>query len=183
LKQGATDSKLWSRDEESQPAVSETIAAHCRFKASIVANDERESIARNDSRSRRILNFGHTTAHALESVTQYRRFRHGEAVGYGMLVAGELSKNLGMLATGELESLRHAVGLCGPLPRATDLDPRALIRAMQTDKKRVDGSISWVVLEKIGRAKIISGSEIDPAALRAALRAGLADTRLTASGS
>src|SRR5437588_719599 len=72
----------------------ELIAAHCRFKASIVMRDEREEIDRADARSRRILNFGHTAAHALEKVTGYRRFRHGEAVGYGMLVAGEISKSL-----------------------------------------------------------------------------------------
>src|SRR5688500_4078509 len=54
------------------------IAAHCGFKASIVANDERESTDRSDAKSRRILNFGHTTAHALEAVTNYRVFRHGE---------------------------------------------------------------------------------------------------------
>ena len=99
----------------------ELIAAQCRFKASIVARDEREEITRTDRRSRRILNFGHTTAHALEKVTGYRRFRHGEAVGRGMLVAGEMSKSLGMLASGELESLREAVRLCGPLPCAHDL--------------------------------------------------------------
>ena len=68
------------------------IAAHCSFKASIVANDERESTSRADAKSRRVLNFGHTTAHALETITSYRTFRHGEAVGYGMLVAGELSQ-------------------------------------------------------------------------------------------
>ncbi len=72
------------------------IAAHCGFKASIVANDERESTSRSDAKSRRVLNFGHTTAHALETITNYRAFRHGEAVGYGMLVAGELSRNLGL---------------------------------------------------------------------------------------
>src|SRR5207237_3258014 len=52
-----------------------TIAAHCRFKAAIVAGDERESTDRSDDRSRKILNFGHTTAHALEAATGYRRFR------------------------------------------------------------------------------------------------------------
>src|SRR5574341_198490 len=77
--------------------LADVIAAHCSFKASIVAGDEREEISRTDTRSRRILNFGHTTAHALEKVTNYRRFRHGEAVGYGLLVAGEISKSLGML--------------------------------------------------------------------------------------
>lgn len=71
------------------------IACHCSFKAAIVASDEREDIVRRDHRSRRILNFGHTIGHALEAVTSYRRFRHGEAVGHGILVAGELSKNLG----------------------------------------------------------------------------------------
>ena len=149
------------------------IAAHCRFKASIVAGDERESIDRNDNRSRRILNFGHTTAHALEAVTGYRRFRHGEAVGYGMLVAGEISKNLGMLAAGELELLREAVRLCGPLPRADDLDVGELMRVMKSDKKSVAGKIKWVLLEKIGSARIVDGREIDALALRTALREGL----------
>src|SRR5690349_8181146 len=73
------------------------IAANCEFKAKIVRNDEREATTRTDAKSRRILNFGHTTAHALEAITKYRVFRHGEAVGYGMLVAGELSQDLGLL--------------------------------------------------------------------------------------
>ncbi len=147
-----------------------TIAAHCRFKASIVAGDEREALNRDDRRSRRILNFGHTTAHALESLTRYRRFRHGEAVGYGVLVAGALSKNLGMLGSGELELLREAVRACGPLPRANDLDIGALIRAMKSDKKSVGGRIKWVLLERIGSARIVDGNEIDALALRASLR-------------
>ena len=100
-----------ARAEVSGADLDEVIAAHCRFKAAIVAGDEQEAIGRADHRSRRILNFGHTTAHALEKLTGYRRFRHGEAVGYGMLVAGEISKNLGMLPSGELESLREAVRL------------------------------------------------------------------------
>ncbi len=146
------------------------IAAHCHFKASIVAGDERESIDRDDRRSRRILNFGHTTAHALESVTGYRRFRHGEAVGYGILVAGALSKNLGMLSSGELELLRDAVAACGPLPRANDIDISRLMRAMKSDKKSVAGQIKWVLLEKIGSARIVDGNQIEPLALRASLR-------------
>src|SRR5256886_6875921 len=82
----------------------ELIAAHCRFKASIVMRDEREEIDRDDARSRRILNFGHTVAHALEKVTRYRRFRHGEAAGFGMLVAGEISQSLGLLPPPAVES-------------------------------------------------------------------------------
>src|SRR6266550_2075918 len=64
--------------------LAQLIASHCAFKASIVAADEREELTRRDARSRRILNFGHTIAHALEAVTKYRQFRHGEAVGHGM---------------------------------------------------------------------------------------------------
>jgi 3-dehydroquinate synthase len=153
--------------------VAATIAAHCRFKASIVTADERENPGRTDHRSRRILNFGHTTAHALEVVTAYRRFRHGEAVGYGMLVAAEISKSLGMLPSRELESIREAVTLCGPLPRADDLPATHLIKAMARDKKAVAGSLKWVLLERIGRARMVDESEIKLQVLRSALRAGL----------
>jgi len=73
------------------------IAAHCEFKASIVANDEREATNRLDTRSRRILNFGHTTAHAIEAITYYKVFRHGEAVGYGVFEARENAKTLCLL--------------------------------------------------------------------------------------
>jgi 3-dehydroquinate synthase len=149
------------------------IAAQCGFKASIVANDERESTSRSDAKSRRVLNFGHTTAHALETITSYRTFRHGEAVGYGMLVAGELSKNLGLLNAGDLELLRDAVKLCGPLPRADHLDSNQIIRALQHDKKSVDGQINWVLLEAIGRPRIVEGRLISAKALRLSLRAGL----------
>jgi len=149
------------------------IAAQCRFKASIVAGDEREEIARTDRRSRRILNFGHTTAHALEKVTGYRRFRHGEAVGRGMLVAGEISKSLGMLTSGELESLREAVRLCGPLPSAGDLSIDDIVRAIDRDKKSIGGAVKWILLERIGKPLIVGGREIDKRVLRASLRVGL----------
>ncbi|MGH9915059.1 MAG: 3-dehydroquinate synthase family protein, partial [Pyrinomonadaceae bacterium] len=75
----------------------ELIAAQCSFKASIVSGDEREDIDRTDYRSRKILNFGHTVGHALETLTSYRYFKHGEAVGYGMIAAAEISNRLGLL--------------------------------------------------------------------------------------
>jgi 3-dehydroquinate synthase len=173
LRGSGPDFSLGMQNEDSQTEVCATIAAHCRFKASIVARDEREDISRTDHGSRRILNFGHTTAHALEKLTGYRRFRHGEAVGYGMLVAGEISKNLGTLASGELESLREAVRLCGPLPGAKDLAIDSIIRAMRHDKKSVGGVTKWILLERIGRARIVDGNEIDKPILRSSLSAGL----------
>ncbi len=162
-----------NRDFLLSPEFAELIAAQCAFKASIVAGDERESTARTDIQSRRVLNFGHTTAHALETITNYRYFRHGEAVGYGMLVAGELSRNLGLLDPGELESLRAAVNLCGPLPRADQLDTNQIIHALKHDKKSVGGEINWVLLEGIGRPKIVPGRLISAKSLRLSLRAGL----------
>jgi len=162
-----------SRDFLLSSEFAELIAANCGFKAGIVANDERESTSRADAKSRRILNFGHTTAHALEAVTNYRTFRHGEAVGYGMLVAGELSRNLGLLDPGDLELLREAVHLCGPLPRADNLDLNHIIRALEHDKKSVAGQINWVLLEGVGLPKIVEGRLISAKSLRLSLRAGL----------
>jgi 3-dehydroquinate synthase len=173
MRRCGTDFSLCLSGHESQTEVCATIAAHCRFKASIVTADEREDVSRTDRRSRRILNFGHTTAHAVEKVTKYRRFRHGEAVGYGILVAGELSKSLGMFPPRELELLREAVALCGALPRANDLSATQIIEAMTADKKVVEGKLKWVLLEGIGKPRIVDSAEIKPSLLRAALAAGL----------
>jgi 3-dehydroquinate synthase len=155
------------------PDFERLITAHCMFKASIVANDERESADRTDSKSRRILNFGHTTAHALEKVTNYRWFRHGEAVGYGMLVAGELSKNLDLLDAADLESLREAVNLCGSLPRVEHIDVTEIIDALKFDKKSVQGQINWVLLDKVGSPKIVEGRLSSKRILRRSISDGL----------
>jgi 3-dehydroquinate synthase len=168
-----------AREFERTPAraddLAALIAAQVAFKAKIVTADEREDVGRTDARSRRILNFGHTAAHALEAVTHYRRFRHGEAVGYGMIVAGEISNRLGMLDSSELESLRACIRLAGRLPRADDLDERAILRAIATDKKSVGGHLRWVLLERIGRARIVGAEEIPPHVVRAALHAALVE--------
>lgn len=149
------------------------IAAHAAFKASIVRSDAREDPERNDRRSRRILNFGHTVGHALEELTDYRRFRHGEAVGWGMLVAGELSKNLGLLDQSELELLRAGIRLCGPLPAAGKINVDAILSAVTRDKKSAHGQVQWILLERIGGPRIVSGKEIDVASLKSSIRGAL----------
>jgi 3-dehydroquinate synthase len=163
----------WGSQRLVSSQLEKLIAAHCAFKASIVSADEREDVTRRDHRSRRILNFGHTIGHALESVTGYRRFRHGEAVGHGMLVAGSLSKNLGLLDHPELELLKQAVSLCGPLPAANDLDDNTVADAIRQDKKRSGGRVQWVLLERIGRPVIVDGREIGLKLLKQSLREGL----------
>ena len=155
------------------PEIVNLIRSHCEFKAGIVAGDERENAMRTDKRSRRVLNFGHTIGHALEAVTNYKRFRHGEAVGHGMHVAAEISKNMGLLAASELELLGDGIRLCGPLPPADDLDPSEILRLTQTDKKRVGGNVQWVLLEEIGRPRIVADQEIPRRLIRDAVRRGL----------
>src|SRR6185295_15016226 len=97
-------------------------------------------------------------------------------VGYGMLVAGQISKGLGLLATSELELLRDTVRLAGSLPEASNLDESAIMAAILRDKKSVDGRIKWVLLERIGRARIVDGKEITTRLLRDSLRHGLKRT-------
>ena len=157
------------REEE----LARIIAAQCAFKAEVVAGDEREDLGRDDARSRRVLNFGHTVGHALEAVTAYRRFRHGEAVGHGMIAAAEISKRLALLGASELESLREAVRLAGRLPSASDLDVETICRVLRADKKSVGGSVRWVLLEGIGRARVVDGREVPDAVVRESVRAAL----------
>jgi 3-dehydroquinate synthetase len=90
-----------------------------------------------------------------------------------MLVAGQLSKNLGLLKQSELELLSQAVSRCGPLPNAGDLDESALIKAIAHDKKRTAGNVQWILLERIGRPRIVDGKEIGPRLLRQSVREAL----------
>jgi 3-dehydroquinate synthase len=138
------------------------IAAQVNFKAEIVINDERESLEKNDSHSRKILNFGHTTAHALEKVTGYKYFKHGEAVGYGILVAAEIAKNVANFDQNELKLLNDVVNLTGNLPSCQNIETEQVIRAFAFDKKNVGDSLQWILLEAIGKPKIVMNKEIPP---------------------
>jgi 3-dehydroquinate synthase len=125
------------------------IAESCRIKASVVVADEKESGLR------RILNFGHTAGHALEAVTRYRRFRHGEAVGYGMLVAAELAVARGALAEADRQALTHVIASLGPLPPIGDISMAEVLDAMKHDKKMVDGRLHFVLPTAIGTTAIV----------------------------
>ena len=151
-------------------ALAELIRRHIAFKAAIVAGDERESVDRVDAHSRRILNFGHTIAHALESATDYRRFRHGEAVGRGMIAAAAISRELGLLDEDSFKTLCDAVRLTGRIPTAADLDVEDIFSRHTSDKKSVSGSIKWVLIDRIGHARITDSRSIPPAVIRRAIR-------------
>jgi 3-dehydroquinate synthase len=140
------------------------------FKASIVRQDETENTARADSRSRKVLNFGHTFGHALEKVTNYRRFRHGEAVGQGIIFAAELSKNLEILGQNEVKLLNDVVHRAGRLPSIPDVGPREFLEALKFDKKLTGGHIQWVLLRGIGKPLIVSETDIPRRAITAAVK-------------
>jgi len=149
---------------------SNLILAHVQFKAKVVAGDEQESSNRADSRSRKILNFGHTLAHALEKVTEYRYFRHGEAVGHGILFAAELSKMLALCAENDVKLLNDVVHRAGPLPGLANIDESEVLGAFAADKKNVSGSLQMVLLKGIGKPVIVSERDIPRASFRTCLR-------------
>ena len=161
----ATDQKaIFARVPEVLAAV---IGESCRIKADIVAADEKESGLR------RILNFGHTAGHALESVTNYRRFRHGEAVGYGMLVAAELAVARGALAGTDRKALADVIASLGPLPPIGDIAVAEILEAIKHDKKMIGGRLHFVLPTAIGSTAIVDDvteKEMKKALARVGLR-------------
>jgi 3-dehydroquinate synthase len=135
-------------------AVMRAVARSCEIKAAVVASDERESDRR------RILNYGHTIGHALESLGGYRRLIHGEAVGMGLVAEAELAVHLGYCShdvSGRIRRLVQAAGLPDRLPPKTSF--AALWRAMQHDKKVIGGTVIGVWPVRIGEVVIRPLSE------------------------
>ena len=146
------------------PAVLDAIVAEsCRIKAAIVSADEREG------GRRRVLNFGHTLGHALESATGYRRLLHGEAVGYGMLAALALGERRGVTPPGTAAALRAAIEHLGPLPAVRDLSARAVARGTAHDKKVVGGRLHFVLVTALGHTA--EATDVTSRELVSALRA------------
>ena len=148
--------------KRSPDALQPVIAASCAIKADVVARDERES------GPRRVLNFGHTAGHAIEAITRYKRFRHGEAVGYGMLVASEVAAGRGRLADADRERLFRLVRTLGPMPSIADLAIDDMIDAMRRDKKVVNGRLHYVLATSVGSHDIVD--DVSEGELREALK-------------
>jgi len=147
------------------PAVLEhTIARSCEIKADVVRQDERESGLR------RILNFGHTVGHAVESLTAYRGIRHGEAVAVGMVTSALASREMG-LASGDLVDrivgILQAAGLPHKLPPG--IGHAEIVAAMGLDKKVAHGKLHAVLVRSIGSAFV--ADDVAPEIWLKALRA------------
>jgi 3-dehydroquinate synthase len=139
------------------------VIAECsRIKARVVTADEHET------GERRILNFGHTAGHALEAITNYRRFRHGEAVGLGMLAAAELARARGALSADAADRLRTLIQRLGALPPVDDLSAAECAAATSRDKKVIRGTLHFVLPVAIGKTQIVK--DVKPRELVRALR-------------
>ncbi len=171
IKYGVIDSpSLFERLESTLPAILSRdprallpiIAACSRIKARVVSADEHET------GERRILNFGHTAGHALEAITEYRRFRHGEAVGHGMLAATAIATTRGLLSKSHSKRIVTLIEQTGTLPALNDLSAAACVDATKRDKKVVRGTLHFVLPSAIGRTKIVP--DVTPRELTKALR-------------
>jgi 3-dehydroquinate synthase len=147
----------WGRME-----LERAIAASCRIKAEIVERDEREAGLR------RVLNLGHTLGHALEAVTHYRRFTHGEAVGWGVAGAAAIAARRGLLDQGDADAMRATVDRLGPRPRISDLAAGPILAALRHDKKKKAGRVPFVLPVAVGEVAVLP--DVTDAEIRRALR-------------
>ncbi|NQW09102.1 MAG: 3-dehydroquinate synthase [Alphaproteobacteria bacterium] len=148
----------------------QAIVTACRAKAAVVAEDERESAGGR----RALLNFGHTFAHALEAMAGYNgSLLHGEAVAAGMALAGRLSTRVGLCDGQDVERLIAHLDSLGLPTSLKTVDPDghwaadAMMAHMLKDKKARDGRVVFVLLDRLGAARVVN--DIDPAHPRALL--------------
>jgi 3-dehydroquinate synthase len=143
-------------------ALEHVITRCCRLKADVVEGDERE-----ESGLRAVLNYGHTFCHALESVSGYGVYLHGEAVSIGMLCASRLAEHLGRVDrafTERQENLLTRLGLPVEFPA---LDPRQILAAMAHDKKVEHGRLRFVLPSRMGHVELVG--DVAEKDIRAAL--------------
>ncbi len=152
---------LWERVraiESVDPAELDDVVFACaRYKCEIVAADERDSGLRN------VLNLGHTVGHAIEAASNYQRYRHGEAIGLGLLAALRLSGAAEL--RDEVERILARIGLPTDLDAAIGVDP--ILEALGRDKKRTTAGVGFVLLSEPGEPR--TGQLVAPDDLRVAV--------------
>ena len=139
------------------------VARCCEIKAEVVCVDE------TDGGVRAILNFGHTIGHALEAISHYGKYLHGEAIAIGQIAAARLSAQLLGLPEREVRSIRDLFARAG-LPTALELNAKGrqkLIRAMTLDKKVTSGEVKFVLARRIGNVEF--GQSVSPSQLNSVL--------------
>ena len=124
------------------------IARSCEIKAAVVSEDEKEAGLR------RILNFGHTMAHAIEQETGYVRYNHGEAVAIGMAGAMGISRRLGLIDEATQARVVQLIQRLGLPTKAEGCTVDAMYAGIFHDKKTVNGTVHWVLMKGIGHTEI-----------------------------
>lgn len=137
------------------------IAESVAMKAEVVGEDEEEHGVR------RILNFGHTLGHALESETNYRRFLHGEAVAWGMIAAAQIAVALGRMSAEAAKRLEQTTLAYAKLPSAS-VDAEAIFARLAADKKTLDGQVHFILPRRIGEVEV--ATDVPKAAVIAAVQ-------------
>lgn len=138
--------KILAQDTE---CLEHIISTSCGIKAKVVEQDERES------NYRMILNFGHTIGHAIEALTDYAQFKHGEAIAIGMVYAAKLSCQLGKCSQKTVERIESLVELYGLPSRLPDFPVGKYIESMYRDKKAHDKNIRFILVKDIGKVEIV----------------------------
>lgn len=151
---------LLARDARLLPAI---IARCMRMKMDIVQRDERDGGLRN------ILNYGHTFGHALEAITEYGTWLHGEAVAIGMAVAARIAVANGLLSQEDAQRQQTLLQAFGLPVQCAGIDVEVAIQAMQRDKKVRAGKMRWVLATGIGHAEVFS--DIDTHIVRESIQA------------
>ncbi|MGB9403990.1 MAG: 3-dehydroquinate synthase [Candidatus Acidiferrales bacterium] len=128
-------------------AVARVVERCIRAKAAIVAKDERESGLRQ------VLNLGHTLGHAFETAGNYRRFQHGEAVGWGLMGAALLSYSTNRMGYADVDRIARVVMSVGDLPKLPGLRAPQILRLIHGDKKARHGRVGWVLPRRIGKVE------------------------------
>jgi 3-dehydroquinate synthase len=129
-------------------ALAHAVMRSIEIKADIVARDEREA------GERALLNFGHTFGHAIETGLGYGQWLHGEAVAAGMVMAADLSRRLGYLGEADVTRVLSLLQRAGLPTDAPAFAPERFLELMSVDKKAKDGRLRFVVLERIGSARV-----------------------------
>jgi 3-dehydroquinate synthase len=127
-------------------AVAHAIQRSCAIKAEIVAEDEKEQSVRA------LLNFGHTFGHAIEKLTGYGNWTHGDAVAVGMVLAARLSEKMSLITPEDVQNIEEALTAANLPTSLPSIDPTELLAAMKSDKKAKDRKIQLVLLKNIGEA-------------------------------
>jgi 3-dehydroquinate synthase len=130
-------------------ALTHIIRRSCEIKAEVVSKDEREAGLRS------ILNYGHTIGHAVETVTGYTDYLHGEAVAIGMHLEAKLSEALGIMDEAQVLRIKAIIEDYGlPYALPADIDKDGMLRAMELDKKALAGTLRFTLPEKIGSVRL-----------------------------